>query len=336
MATSDVMTAPIGGAGATADSAARRIGLSGYIACFNGIVWREVLRYLHQRERFFSALVRPLIWLFIFAAGFRQTLGVSIIPPYESYVLYEEFIAPGLIGMILLFNAMQSSLSMVYDRETGAMRTLLVSPFPRSFLLLSKLLGGVSVALLQVFAFLFVAWFWDIRPPAITEVKLFTMFDPSPWLEHLTGSIKEPIVASLFHIPAFLQPVAGYITIIPALVIAGLMLGSLALFMSSVIKQLENFAGVMNFVIFPMFFASSALYPLWRIREASPLLYEVCRLNPFSYCVELIRFALYGQIDTVSLIVVCACTTFFLAAAVFAYNPSKGLIARRGGPGGSA
>src|SRR5205085_3879212 len=96
-------------------AARRRLGIGGYLACFKGIVWREVLRYLHQRERFLSALVRPLIWLFIFAAGFRQTLGVSIIPPYETYVLYEEFIAPGLIAMILLFNAMQSSLSMVYD-----------------------------------------------------------------------------------------------------------------------------------------------------------------------------------------------------------------------------
>lgn len=339
MATTDVLkSSPAHAITASekAESAARRIGFSGYLACFNGIVWREVLRYLHQRERFFSALVRPLIWLFIFAAGFRQTLGVSIIPPYESYVLYEEFIAPGLIGMILLFNAMQSSLSMVYDRETGAMRTLLVSPFPRSFLLLSKLLGGVSVALLQVYAFLFVAWFWEIQPPNITEIKLFTMYDPPHWLGLGLSGVTEPVVTTLFTLPAFLQPYAGYITVIPALIIAGLMLGSLALFMSSVIKQLENFAGVMNFVIFPMFFASSALYPLWRIREASPLLYEICRFNPFTYCVELIRFALHGQIDTVSLAVVVACTVGFLAAAVYAYNPSKGLIARRGGPGGSA
>ncbi|PPC99919.1 MAG: ABC transporter [Hyphomicrobium sp.] len=323
-------------AGQIARSAERRLGISGYLACFYGIVWREVLRYLHQRERFFSALVRPLIWLFIFAAGFRQTLGVSIIPPYESYVLYEEFIAPGLIGMILLFNAMQSSLSMVYDRETGAMRTLLVSPFPRSFLLLSKLLGGVSVALLQVYAFLLVAWFWEIRPPTITEVKLFTMFDPQPWLASVIGSVKDPIVYSVFSIPDVMQTTVGYITVIPALLLAGLMLGSLALFMSSVIKQLENFAGVMNFVIFPMFFASSALYPLWRIREASPLLYEICRLNPFTYAVELIRFGFHGQVDTTSLLVVLGCTTVFLSAAIFAYNPSKGLIARRGGPGGSA
>jgi ABC-2 type transport system permease protein len=57
-------------------TARNRLGIAGYFACFKGIVWREILRYLHQRERFLSALVRPLIWLFIFAAGFRQTLGV--------------------------------------------------------------------------------------------------------------------------------------------------------------------------------------------------------------------------------------------------------------------
>lgn len=278
-----------------------RLGLRAYAVCLKGIVWREVLRFLHQRERFFSALVRPLVWLFIFAAGFRQVLGVSIIPPYESYVLYETFVTPGLVGMILLFNAMQSSLSMVYDRETGAMRTLLVSPFPRSFLLLSKLIGGVAVAVLQAYAFLAVAYFWEIEPPHI-----------------------------------------GYLTVLPALILAGLMLGSLALFISSVIKQLENFAGVMNFVIFPMFFASSALYPLWRIRESSPILHEICRINPFTYAVELIRFALYGQwgpkledgsIDLTNIIVVSAYTVVFLGAAIYAYNPSKGLIGRRGGPG---
>lgn len=318
------------------EQAQRKLTLGGYINCFRGIVWREVLRFLHQRERFFSALVRPLIWLFIFAAGFRQVLGVSIIPPYESYVLYEEFITPGLIGMILMFNAMQSSLSMVYDRETGAMRTLLVSPFPRSFLLFSKLLGGVSVGLLQAFTFLAIAYFWDISPPSIAELKLFTMYSPPPGLEGMFGNVTEPVTTSVVSVVEWLRPYIGYLTVIPALLLSGLMLGSMALFMSSVIKQLENFAGVMNFVIFPMFFASSALYPLWRIREASPILYEICRLNPFSYAVELIRFGLYGQLDTTSLLIVVACTILFLGAAVYAYNPSKGLLGRRGGPGGSA
>ena len=119
--------------------------------CLQGVVGREALRFVHQRGRFLSALVRPLVWLFIFAAGFRSVLGISIIEPYATYVLYEEYITPGLMGMILLFNGMQSSLSMVYDREMGSMRVLLVSPLPRWYLLFCKLAAGVCVALLQVY-----------------------------------------------------------------------------------------------------------------------------------------------------------------------------------------
>ena len=309
-------------ASAPADATPSGFPLSAYLICFRGIVWREALRFLHQRERFVSALVRPLLWLFIFAAGFRQVLGVSITPPYQTYILYEVYITPGLVGMILLFNGMQSSLSMVYDRETGAMRTLLVSPFPRSFLLTSKLVGGVAVSLLQVYAFLLVAYYWGVEPggPELIPSVGFSM--DLPWYGELDIST-----------PALLM---GYITVLPALIIAGLMLGSLALFMSSVIKQLENFAGVMNFVIFPMFFASSALYPLWRVKESSVLLYEICRLNPFTHAVELIRFALYGQVNWIALAVVLGCTVVFLGGAIYAYNPSKGLIARRGGPGAGA
>lgn len=264
---------------------------SEYMTCLTGIVWREGLRFLHQRERFVSALVRPLVWLFIFAAGFRQVLGISIIPPYETYILYEVYIAPGLMAMIQLFNGMQSSLSMVYDREMGNMRTLLVSPLPRWYLLFCKLLAGTAVSVLQVYAFLLIAWFWDITPPTI-----------------------------------------GYLTVLPALILSGLMLGALGMLISSGIKQLENFAGVMNFVIFPMFFASSALYPLWRVEEGSPWLAMVCEANPFTHAVELIRFALYGKMDWISLAVVAGCTAVFMTGAILAYDPSRGFVRR--GPGG--
>ena len=269
----------------------RRFGLPQLWICLVGIVWRESLRFLHQRERFISALVRPLVWLFIFAAGFRQTLGVSIIPPYDTYVLYEVYITPGLMAMIQLFNGMQSSLSMVYDREMGSMRMLLVSPAPRWFLLTAKLIAGVAVSILQVYAYLVIAHFWEIDPP-------------SWW---------------------------GYLSVLPALVLSGLMMGALGMLLSSLIKQLENFAGVMNFVIFPMFFASSALYPLWRVQEGSPWLALVCQLNPFTYAVELIRFAFYQQIDPLSLGVVAGCTAAFLAAAIYAYDPARGILMRRGG-----
>ena len=87
----------------------------------------------------------------------------------------------------------------------------------------------------------------------------------------------------------------------------------------------------MNFVIFPMFFASSALYPLWRMEEQSLLLYEICRFNPFTHSVELIRFALYGQFNGTALAVVIGATILFLCAAIYAYDPSKGLIGRKRG-----
>src|ERR1700710_1249902 len=256
--------------------------LAQYLTCLNGSVWREGLRFLHQRERFISALVRPLVWLFIFAAGFRQILGVSIIPPYETYVLYDDYVTPGLMAMIQLFNGMQSSLSMVYDREMGNMRMLLVSPFPRWYLLVSNLLASTAVSILQVAAFLIVATLWGVDLP--------------PW---------------------------SFLTVLPALVLCGPMLGALGMLLSSVIKQLENFAGVMNFVIFPMFFASSALYPLWLVQQSSPVVYTICRLNPFTYAVELIRFALYLEVDWLSLAVVAGATILFTGGAIFSYYPAR-------------
>jgi ABC-2 type transport system permease protein len=259
-----------------------------YARCLSGVVRREALRFLNQRGRFVSALVRPLVWLVIFAAGFRFVLGVSIIPPYETYVPYEVYIAPGLIGMIQLFNGMQSSLSMVYDREMGSMRILMTSPLPRWFLLTAKLLAGVIVSVLQAYVFLAIAWFWEIQPP--------------------------------WH---------GYLAVLPALILSGLMLGALGLLLSSAIRQLENFAGVMNFVIFPVFFASSALYPLWRVKEASLTLFYICWVNPFTHAIELIRYALYGRFNPESAAIVALALVVFMTLAVWGYDPARGLIARK-------
>ena len=259
--------------------------LAHYVRGFYGITGREILRFVHQKERFISALVRPLMWLFIFAAGFRSTLGVAIIPPYETYILYEVYITPGLVGMVQLFNGMQSSLSMVYDREMGSMKTLLVSPLPRWFLLTAKLLAGVIVSVLQAYVFLAIAYLYGIE-----------------------------------------APLAGYLTVFPALILSGLMLGALGLLLSSFIKQLENFAGVMNFVIFPMFFLSTALYPLWKIQESSALLYLISRANPFTHAVEMIRFALYGQLNLPAVLITLGTLVFFLGLAIFGYNPKVGIM----------
>jgi len=167
---------------------------------------------------------------------------------------------------------------------------LMVCPLPRWFLLCSKLIAGTAVGVLQSYAFLGIAWLYDIQAP--------------PY---------------------------GYLWIMPALVLVGMMLGALGLLLSSLIRQLENFAGVMNFVIFPLFFMSTALYPLWKIKESSEILYTLAQYNPFSQAVELIRFALYEQYNQEALIFTTASFFVFMSAAILGYNPSKGMMVRKGG-----
>src|SRR3712207_3751082 len=135
-----------------------------------GIMRRELLRNLRQTGRLGAAIVRPLVWLAIFAAGFRAVLGLSIIPPYETYILYEVYLVPGLIGLMLLFHGMQEALAMVYDREMGSMRTLLVSPLPRWYLLGARLLASAVMVLPLVYLLLALARFWDVRPPYLGYV----------------------------------------------------------------------------------------------------------------------------------------------------------------------
>jgi ABC-2 type transport system permease protein len=254
------------------------------LTALRAVVAREALRFVHQRERFVAALVRPLVWLLVFAAGFRAALGLSITPPYQTYITYETYIVPGLLGMILLFNGMQSSLSLVYDREMGSMKVLLTAPLPRWWLLLSKLLGATAISILQAYAFLAIAALFGI--------------DFAP---------------------------LGYLAVLPALLLAGLMLGALGLALSSFISQLENFAGVMNFVIFPMFFLSSALYPLWKMAESSELLHDICAANPFTHAVELIRFALYLDWNGPALGWTLLATAAFGALALWGYDPARGM-----------
>ena len=107
------------------------------------------------------------------------------------------------------------------------------------------------------------------------------------------------------------------------------MLGALGLALSTLITKLQNFAGVMNFVIFPMFFASTALYPLWRMQENAPWLANVVEFNPFSHGVELIRFTLYGKLDWVNLVVVVGCLVLFFGLALWGYQSRSGALKRK-------
>ncbi len=245
----------------------------------SAISTREILKFFRQRERLYSALVRPTLWLFVFAVGSQNALGISIIEPYETYTPYQEYILPGLLGLIILFQSMQSSLTLVYDREIGVMKALMMSPMSRSALLFAKIIAAALLSALQVYIFLILALIFDIS------------FSLSGWL-----------------------------LIFPIILLSGLMLGSIGLCVTLYAKKIENFAGMMNFVVFPMFFFSPALYPLWKFRELDAnIIYYICLVNPFTYVIELIRFTAYSQTNFFSLCVTMAVTLICFICAVRGY-----------------
>jgi len=264
------------------------------LQALRAIVLRELIKFSQQKGRLVSALVRPVLWLAVFAAGFRNVFGVAIVEPYDTYIPYDLYIAPGLIGMVLLFNGMQSSLAMVYDREMGLMRLLLTAPLPRWWLLLSKLLATALLSLVQVLAFV--------------------------------------IVAALLGTVLPMQPLALLHALLATLASA-LMLASLGLLLSVYVRQLENFAGAMNFVIFPMYFLSTALYPLWKLEESGATwVWRAAQLNPFTHAVEWIRFALYGKDPGLAPLVVLGTLALCFALACRGYDPQRGFgnLAQRG------
>jgi ABC-2 type transport system permease protein len=185
---------------------------------------------------------------------------------------------------------------MVYDREMGLMRLLLTAPLPRPWLLFSKLTATAVLSLAQAIAFIATAWLLGTELP-------------------LTG-------INALH--ALVAMVGG-----------ALMLGALGLLLSVHIKQLENFAGTMNFVIFPMYFISTALYPLWKLQESgAQWVYYLASINPFTYAVEWIRFAFYGKDPGWAPVVVLVFTAICFLLACWGYDPQRGFgaLTKRGGP----
>ena len=265
--------------------------MHGWLA-LQAITGREIHKFVRQPGRLASSLVRPLLWMVVFAAGFRQMPDLGNVIPFDPDLDYRLYMVPGLAMMVCLFNGMQSSLAMVYDREMGVMRLLLTAPLPRDYLLACKLASGAFLSLLQALAYMVIVVVWGIGL--------------SPW----------QVLISL-----------------PVLLAGALMISAFGLVLSVYIRQLENFAGTMNFVIFPMFFLSSALYPIQRMHDAgAEWIYRVAMFNPFTHAVEAMRHALYGELVVLSLGVVIVSTIVFYMIAAAGYDPQRGLVRNaRGG-----
>lgn len=121
--------------------AASRSALDGRVV---GAMWRrELLRFRGDRSQLFGAVSRTVLWLVILGFGLGATLR-----EIEGYS-YAQYILPGVVTLNILFASLQSAIALVWDRQVGLMREVLVSPAPMLSVALGKILGGASVAVLQ-------------------------------------------------------------------------------------------------------------------------------------------------------------------------------------------
>lgn len=108
--------------------------------------WREILRFVRQRSRVFGALGQPVLFWLLLGAGLG---GMFKLPESFGHMSYFEYLFPGILILIVLFTAIFSTISIIQDRKSGFLQTVLVAPMPRSGIVLGKILGGTTLALVQ-------------------------------------------------------------------------------------------------------------------------------------------------------------------------------------------
>ncbi|MEO0081030.1 MAG: ABC transporter permease [candidate division WOR-3 bacterium] len=108
------------------------------------MVWlRDIIRYFRERSQLYGSLVRPVLWLFILGMGLRGSYG------RVQNVNYTQFIFPGILAMTTIFTSIQSAISIIWDREFGFLKEILVAPVPRTSIVIGKGLAGTTLSLIQ-------------------------------------------------------------------------------------------------------------------------------------------------------------------------------------------
>jgi ABC-2 type transport system permease protein len=187
------------------------------------ILWlRELKRYVRSRAQIVASLGQPLLYLL--ALGF----GLGPVFQKSGNGSYLQFIAPGVIGMTVLFTSIFSGIGLLWDRQFGFLKETLVAPVPRMSVVLGKTLGGVTVALIQGTLVVVVCLVAGFRPMGLAAV-----------------------------------PQAFVFMALIALVFAGL-----GTAIGSRLQDMQGFQLIMNFLVLPIFFLSGALFPLEHLPKA--------------------------------------------------------------------
>ncbi|HEY2318975.1 MAG TPA: ABC transporter permease [Solirubrobacteraceae bacterium] len=186
------------------------------------IVWRrELIRYRADRLRMVTTLVQPFLFLFVLGTGLQTvaaagTHGVSL----------KTFIYPGILCVAVMFTAMFSAASIVWDREFGFLREMMVAPIRRSSIVIGKCLGGASVACIQGIVIILIAPLVHVPYNAVMIIEVFVLqlllaFSITAFGIMIAARIKQMqsfmgvmqmIVTPMFFISGALFPVAGLAT----------------------------------------------------------------------------------------------------------------------------
>jgi len=133
------------------------------------VVWkRELIRFLRSRIRIFTSLAQPLLFLFVLGTGLS-----GVVPRTSSSVDYRTYMFPGVLAMTVLFTAIFSAISIVWDREFGFLREMLVAPVRRTALVIGKCAGGATVATIQGLMVLALAGLVHVPYDPVMLLELF-------------------------------------------------------------------------------------------------------------------------------------------------------------------
>ena len=130
------------------------------------LVAREFKKFVRERSRLVSSIARPLIWLFFIGAGMSR-----LVKPGDG-VTYTQYIFPGILGMTIMFSAIFSSISIIWDKEFGFMKEILVAPVSRTSIVVGKAMSGTVVSTLQALVILCLFPFLGIKLSLITVLQV--------------------------------------------------------------------------------------------------------------------------------------------------------------------
>lgn len=187
------------------------------------ILWlRELKKYSRSRAQIVASMGQPLLYLLV--------LGFGLGPVFQraGNGSYLQFVAPGVIGMTVLFTSVFSGIALLWDRQFGFLKETLVAPVPRMHVMIGRTLGGATVAMLQ--------------GTLIITVTLIAGFRPVSALGIPLGFVFMAMIATTF--------------------------AALGTSIGSSLQDMQGFQLIMNFLVLPIFFLSGALFPLDHLPKA--------------------------------------------------------------------